>query len=69
MMIIENKFEIGDMVYLKTDPDQLIQIIVAIHVFKSGELMYKIASGSEVSIHYEFELSDTINEQLKIDNL
>lgn len=64
MMIIENKYEIGDTVYLKTDSDQKARIVVSFKVYKNGEIMYELVNGTEASSHYEFEISlekDVIN--------
>ena len=57
MMVIENKHEISDIVYLVTDEDQKARIVSAIEVFKSGELLYRLTCGTLVSSHYEFEIS------------
>lgn len=56
MIVINNEYEIGDIVYLKTDQDQLPRIVNCIKVFKHGELNYELAQGTLVSLHYEFEL-------------
>ena len=56
-MIIDNIYEIGQVVYLKTDTDQIPRIVISISVYKGGELLYKVASGTSTSEHYEFELS------------
>lgn len=56
-MVIDNEYEIGDLVYLKTDAEQLPRIIISIYVYKNGELLYKTASGTQTSEHYSFELS------------
>lgn len=57
MMVIDNKYEIGDHVYLKHDQDQLLRVIIAVIAYKSGELMYKLACASNYSEHYDFEIS------------
>lgn len=59
-IVFDNKFEIGDTVYLKTDRDQLARIVYCFIVFR-GEVLYKLASGTTISEHYDFELSDTKN--------
>lgn len=56
-MIIDNIYEIGQVVYLKTDTEQIPRIVISIYVYKGGELLYKVASGTSTSEHYEFELS------------
>lgn len=58
MIVINNKFDIGDVVYLKTDQDQLPRVVTCIKVFKHGELNYELAQGTLVSLHYEFELQN-----------
>ena len=57
MMMIDNKYEIGEIVYLKTDPDQHGRMVFAIELYKGGELLYKLIMGTMVSAHYGFELS------------
>ena len=57
MTVINNQFEIGQAVYLKTDDDQRKRLVIAYLVYKEGELMYKLICGIIVSDHYEFEIS------------
>jgi len=56
MMVIENKFNISDIVYLKTDREQEPHVLCSIEV-TPGDLMYKIAIGTTTSSHYDFELT------------
>ena len=55
-MTINNEFKIEEMVYLKTDPEQLPRIITGIIVRKNA-LSYYVSSGIIESVHYNFELS------------
>lgn len=57
MMIIENKHEIGDTVYLVTDEDQKKRIVVSIWVKPGNNILYELSQGNCSSYHYEFELS------------
>ena len=57
MMVIDNKYDFGDIVYLLTDKEQLPRIIRGIEIFKAGELLYAVNCGTQESRHYEFELS------------
>ena len=57
MMIVNNKYEIGDIVYLRTDIEQSPRVVTCIKVFMHGELNYELAQGTIVSLHYEFEIS------------
>lgn len=56
-MVINNTVEIGEIVYLKTDPDQQPGIVISIRIFAKGEYMYEINKGAISSLHYDFELS------------
>jgi len=54
--------DIGDIVYLKTDPEQFPRLITSFVVEPSGMLLYKLALGDKKSDHYEFEMTgNTIN--------
>jgi len=66
-MIINNEFEIGQSVYLKTDTQQLERIVCGICVSQK-ELLYELCLGSTVSKHYNFEITEDINVLKKIEN-
>jgi hypothetical protein len=55
-MHINNEYELGDIVYLRTDPDQNILVVTGILV-TAGGLLYKLAIGTSESVHYGLELS------------
>jgi len=61
MIVVDNKFEHGDVVYLKTDEEQRPHIVSKIEIFKGGELLYGLINKKEVSSHYEFEISTEKN--------
>lgn len=63
-MIIDNKYEFGQTVYLKTDPDQLPRIVTRFQVTPMG-VFYGLCSGTNDTWHYEMEISDEINAVLK----
>lgn len=67
MMVIENKFTHGDIVYLKTDKDQSPRIVFALKVYK-GEILYEVSCGTHNSSHYDFELSTEVNVLLTTTN-
>lgn len=56
-MTINNKFKLGEMVYLRTDPDQFARIIVALQVTVDGGLLYKLAIGMNEQWHFEVEIA------------
>lgn len=64
-MIIDNKFNIGDMLYLVTDEEQKLRICTAIKISPNSQILYEMSYGSSTSNHYEFELSKEENVLLK----
>ena len=66
-IVVENKFEFGDIVYLKTDKEQNPRIIYSMKVFPN-EILYELACGTTVSSHYEFEISTEINGLMQTTN-
>lgn len=56
-MVVDNLFEIGNIVYLKTDSDQKQRIVTAIIVRHGGCYSYELSCGTEAKWHYEFEIS------------
>jgi len=60
MMLLENKYNIGDIVFLKTDNDQCERIVTALFITK-GEIQYQLSYGSETQYHYDFEISKNKN--------
>ena len=55
-MVIDNKFEIGDRVYLKTDIEQFCRIVIEINISKV-DISYTLICGIIESTHYNFEIS------------
>lgn len=60
-MIINNVFNIAQMVYLKTDPEQLPRLITGIMI-NPGNVLYRINFGSGDYYAYDFELSTSPNQ-------
>ena len=58
--LIENKFDFGEIVYLKTDREQSPRIVFSLKVYEN-DILYELACGTTVSAHYEFEISLEIN--------
>lgn len=61
---IELDFEIGDMVYLKTDEDQRPRVVFGVLLRPAG-IMYDLACGTCVSTHYNFEINVEVDIKLK----
>jgi hypothetical protein len=66
MMIIDNKFDIGQGVYLATDDEQLKRLVTSIHVHPNNQIVYYLTCGSSVSEHYDFEITSEVNELIKV---
>jgi hypothetical protein len=56
MMVIDSKFEIGQLVYLRTDIEQYQRIVYGVIIYKDS-VLYRLAFGMATSDHYEFEIS------------
>lgn len=64
MIKVQNKYSIGQMVYLVSDPDQLERQVIYIVVSSAG-LMYGVRVGVEDPLEcYDIELSETKNYQI-----
>ncbi len=59
-MVIDNKFEYGQTVYLKTDKDQLPRIVTAIHL-RGQNITYALSQGTGETIHHDIEISEEVN--------
>ena len=56
MMVIDNIYNNGQLVYLITDKDQSARMITGILVSTAG-IMYRLACGTVDTFHYENEIS------------
>lgn len=54
--VLKIDFELGQLVYLKTDTDQLPRIVTAI-IVKPNLLVYELSQSDKTSDHYAFEIS------------
>lgn len=60
MMLINNNYELGDIVYLKTDGTSSRWIVTKIMVSANGALLYELSCAAKVYVSYEIEM--TLNE-------
>jgi hypothetical protein len=58
MINIANKFYFGQIVYLKTDKEQMPRIVTAIKI-TPHEIIYELFAGTVCSNHYDIEMSET----------
>mgnify|MGYP003634576626 CR=1 FL=1 len=57
MMLIDNLYNIGDLVFLSTDQDQKQRLVTGI-LIRQSQIVYYLSSGVEESVHYDFEITD-----------
>lgn len=50
------KFDIGQIVYLKTDTEQRERIVLGMNI-KPGGIYYSLGCGVDESWHYDFEIT------------
>ncbi|HEY8687744.1 MAG TPA: hypothetical protein VIM07_00805 [Chitinophagaceae bacterium] len=65
--ILNIEYEIGEIIYLKTDEDQKQRIVFAIVVYRN-EFVYRCSCGTVMSDHYDFEMSRELDTTLKTNN-
>ena len=53
----ENKYQLGDKVFLRTDIKQFARMITGIRFISGGSILYDIVIDTESSCHHESELS------------
>lgn len=59
-MMIDNRFDIGQLIYIKTDPEQNQRIVTGVCV-RPNSILYEVSFGASSSSHYDFELSEEKN--------
>ncbi len=64
-MLIKNEYNIGDFVYIKTDPHQERGIITGI-ILSPGTILYRVSIKTSTNDFYEFELSSEVDELIKV---
>lgn len=66
MMLIDTKYDIGDIVYLTTDTEQRKRLVTGLFFTLKG-MTYELSCGTATSNHYEFEISEKENILIKND--
>jgi hypothetical protein len=67
-MRISNAFTFGQVVYLRTDTEQLPRLVIRIQILPSMGLMYCLSQGTEESWHYEIEITADRDPVLSLQN-
>lgn len=66
---LQIKYKEGDVVYLKTDVEQLPRMVITITWSSNCEyIMYTLMQGATMSIHYGYEIESEVNITLKTGN-
>lgn len=66
MMIVDNKFEHGEIVFLTTDEEQQRRVVTAIKMLPNNCILYELSCGALSSQHYDFEISREEDATLKV---
>ncbi len=56
-MLIDNEFELGQIVYLITDEDNLRRVVTRISVVPGGAVCYELSCAGATSGHYGCEIA------------
>ncbi len=56
-MVIDNKFNNGQIVFLITDAEQLERMVTVIQVTADKGIIYQLSCGSQTSWHYDVEIA------------
>jgi hypothetical protein len=67
MKVVDNKFDLGQIVYLKTDADQRERIVTGFCIRQAGQ-SYELMQGNIGSWHYDFEISEEKNVLMSTTN-
>ena len=59
------RFKIGEIVYLKTDFEQLPRIVTGILMRPYG-LIYYLSNNTTETTHYQIEISKDVDEMIKL---
>ena len=63
---MKSKTELGQIVYLITDNEQLPRIVTGIKFSLGGGVVYYLNNGTQESMHYEAEFSENKNIELSL---
>jgi len=64
MIMLENKFNIGEIVYLITDPKQYARMVVSLEVGEK-DLLYYLSCGTNTTKHFAHEISKEVTVEYK----
>lgn len=65
MHINYSSYTFGDIVYLKTDPEQMPRMVLSI-TFRPTGILYELGYGPDSSDHYDIEISSVKDEVIRL---
>jgi hypothetical protein len=68
MHIHQSSYDLGEIVYLKTDQDQRPRIVIALTIRPGGiaSIYYELGCGPESSFHFDIEITNQVNETVRL---
>lgn len=57
-VFIRTKYNIGDIIYLRTDDENNARIVTGITIRPNNSIIYEVSCGTVTSSHYDFEMSN-----------
>lgn len=66
MIVIDNKFDIGQFVYLTTDEEQKKRVVIGVKYCPDDLVLYEVQCGLSLSCHHAIELSSEKDIEIKI---
>lgn len=67
-MVVDNKFEIRQVVYLTTDLEQKPRTVTGLELRDRGVIIYELTCSDSVYGAYDFEISEEKNVLITSDN-
>lgn len=64
--IFTARYTHGDLVFLSSDSEQKIRVVVKVCFFPEGHMMYGVVCGTYYSEHYEIELCTDKNDLITL---
>lgn len=66
MMILDEKFSLGEIVYLNTDIEQYPRCVTGYKIRPGGLIIYMLSCEGEETSHYDIEITKEKNQNLKL---
>jgi len=64
-MTIDNKFNLGQEVFLRTDPEQMKRLVTEISIQPNNCIVYQLTLSELTTVHYEMEITNIPDIKMK----